>query len=137
MSFFRELKASSMNNERCLVDTLSHMGYSPVVESNQTVRGDTAADARKGYDVVLKKEATGYGGDIGFKLEDNAYVLGMDPYVVRGFTPQSFLKQVEGEYVVTRAKDTAKKLGLRLTGTKNVKVNGKQVTRLQYEKVGA
>lgn len=137
MSFFRELKASSMNDERCLLDALKHLNYSPVVAANQTVRGDTARDSRKGYSVVLKREDTQYGGDIGFKLEDGFYTVGMDPYVVRGTTPQAFLKQVEGEYTVAKAKATAKKLGLRPIGTKTIKVKGREITRIQYEQVGA
>jgi hypothetical protein len=139
MSSFRQLKAKPMNHEKCLVDTLKHMGYSPVVGQDQTVRGDTRADNRKGYQILLRKEDTGSRGDIGFKKEaDGFYTIGMDPYIMSPITPENFMDKVEGQYIVTKAKATAAKLGLRVVGApQKYEVNGKQHVRLQYEKVGA
>ena len=138
MSSFRQLKAGSMNDERCLVDALKKLGYNPVVADNQTVRGDTRYDNRDGYRIVLKKEHTALRGDIGFqKQADGFFAVGMDSYIIREFTPEAFVKKVQGEYTVEKAKSTARKLGLRVVGRKDVEVNGRQITRLQYEKVGA
>jgi len=63
MSSFRQLKAGTMNDRRCLVDTLKKMGYNPILGKNQTVRGDQSYDNRNGYDIVLKKEDTKLRGE--------------------------------------------------------------------------
>lgn len=138
MSSFRQLTAGSMNDQRCLTDALKKLGYNPIVAENQTVRGDTRYDNRDGYQIVLRKEDTALRGDIGFKKQaDGFYAIGMDSYIIREFTPETFVKKVQGEYTVMKAQSTARKLGLRVVGRKEIEVNGRQLTRLQYEKVGA
>jgi hypothetical protein len=138
MSSFRTINAGTViTDKRCLVDTLKHMGYAPVVEDGQTVRGDTRYDNRNGYDIVLKKEDTSLRGDIGFQQKDGFFNVGMDSFIIREFTPEAFVKKVSGEYIETKAKATAKKLGLRVLDRKEVKVDGRTITRYRYEKVGA
>lgn len=138
MSFFKQSKASSMNDQVCLVTALKTLQYNPVVESNQTVRGDMRNDDRKGFDVVLKKEDTGYRGDIGFiKDQTGNYSVGFDSFIIRAFTPQAFLKQVEEKYLVAKAQKIANGLGLEFLAMKPVKNKaGEEVIRMQYRKVG-
>jgi hypothetical protein len=138
MSSFRQLKAGTMNDRKCLVDTLKKMGYNPIIGKNQTVRGDQSYDNRNGYDIVLKKEDTALRGDIGFQRgEDGYYTVGMDSYIIRQFTPEQFVKKVQGEYTVTKARATAETLGLSLIGKQELVVGGRPIIRYQYEKVGA
>jgi len=136
MSSFRQLKAGTMNDRKCLVDTLKKMGYNPII--GKTVRGDQSYDNRNGYDIVLKKEDTALRGDIGFQRgDDGYYTVGMDSYIIRQFTPEQFVKKVQGEYTVTKARATADKLGLSLIGKQELVVGGRPIIRYQYEKVGA
>lgn len=138
MSSYRELKASQMNDSSCLERTLKRMGYNPVVEKNQTVRGHRAVDNQYGFDIVLKKEDTKLQGDVGFKKNaDGFFTLGFDTYVIRDFTPESFVQKVTGEYVEQKARITMARMETELLEAKEVKVNGRTITRLQYRKVGA
>jgi hypothetical protein len=114
------------------------MGYYPILGKNQTVRGDQSYDNRNGYDIVLKKEDTALRGDIGFQRgDDGYYTVGMDSYIIRQFTPEQFVKKVQGEYTVAKARATAETLGLSLIGKQELVVDGRPIVRYQYEKVGA
>src|ERR1039458_4973878 len=80
------------------------------------------AMTRNGYDIVLKKEDTKLRGDIGFQRgEDGYYTVGMDSYIIRQFTPEQFVKKVQGEYTVAKARATAETLGLSLIGKQDRK----------------
>ena len=133
MSSFRELKCSQLTDMDILISSLKKQGYNPVVNNNkQTVRGDTSYDNRGGFDVLLRKEDTKLRGDIGFKKTTEGITIGYDSYIIKqkDFDPQV----ITGKYTVEKAHKTAIKLGLRPLGTTQVKVNGKTVTRMQFEK---
>lgn len=138
MSFISTLKSTAINDQRCLVDTLKGMKYNPRVAPNQTIRGDTRADSRKGFDIVLKREDTGYRGDIGFKRDtDGFFTTVMDSFIINEFTPAEFQKKVADNYLINKGKSTAKKLGLVYVSHENVTVKGRKIVRYNYQKVGA
>lgn len=131
MSSFRELKCSQMVDEATLIAALKKLGYSPVVKDGQTVRGDTRSDNRDGYEITLKKEDTGFRGDIGFHKTKDGYSVGYDSYIIPASKFDS--KVITGAYTVEKARRTALKLNLFPVGETKIQINGKSITRLVFE----
>jgi hypothetical protein len=122
-----------MQDRECLSRGLKTLGYKPNIAPNQTVRGDRSGDARKGYEVVLKKEDTKLRGDIGFKKDSNGnYEMGVDAYVVK--LEADFLKTVRKAYTQAKIARTMDGLDMMRLGAPQTLANGK--IRVQYAQRG-
>jgi Protein of unknown function (DUF1257) len=112
MSSFRQ-QETTMNDQRCLEDTLKGMGYKPSVSAEkQNVRGHYN-ESRKA-EIVLKKEDLKEGGDVGFeKGKDGNFSIVTDTYVMRnGFNLEKFTKEVKMKYAETKIRKFAAANGL-------------------------
>ena len=123
MSFFRK-QTTSINNQTTLIKTLKAMGYNPVEhEEKVPVRGH-GSETRKA-EVILRKEDMGDGGDIGFtKDKDGNFEMVTDTYVMKKINQADFIKKLNVEYGIIRAKDIAKQRGYQLLTSKAVTKDG-------------
>lgn len=133
MSNFRT-QSTEMNDAKCLEDTLRGLGYKPSVsETEQNVRGHYN-ETRKAT-IILKKEDLKTGADVGFSKDSKGnYTVVADTWVLNQnkFKLEDFVKKVTTGYAVTKAKRIALQNGFEFLGMKEVTVNGKVHTKLQF-----
>jgi hypothetical protein len=76
---------TTMNDQDCLTDALKELNFSPTVNSNPSkIRGHASEMSKEACQVVLRKEDTGRGADIGFsRVGDGNFAIVTDTYVNR------------------------------------------------------
>jgi hypothetical protein len=124
-------QTTTMNDQKTLCDALKAIGEKPTTQTAATVRGHGSEKSREKCDIVLRKEDTGRGADIGFsKGTDGNYMIVTDTYVNRdlnGNKLEEFSNRLKQNYSKINARKAAAKAGGVFMGERAV--NGKIVMR--------
>lgn len=120
---------TSMNNPEILSEALKKLGYKPeVLKEGKKIRGHAGEMSRQLCTVILKKEDTRRGADIGFSQAGAGnFEMVTDTYVNNDIRPDKFNAQIQVEYSKIQARRIAAKAGATFMGETNR--NGKIILR--------
>lgn len=135
MSIVRS-QETELTDRNCIADALQEKYNlkATLLEKPEKIRGHYNEKSTELCDIVVKKEDSGRGCDIGFsKGADGKYKLVTDTYVNRDMTDMNkWVGELKIPYARSQARKIAKQQGLVFRGEK-VLSNGK--VRLQFAKV--
>ncbi len=131
MSYTRTLK-TQMTDRDTLCEALKNLGHKATKQEAATIRGHYNEKSKEKCDVVLRKEDTKRGADVGFhKASDGTYQLVTDTYVNRDLEGKKMTEFVEGlfvEYNKVKVRKVAKSVGATFLGERKMP-NGNIVLR--------